>query len=98
MAALVGHTQDQLLLFKRHLYPKVFQRLVLKVWETVAFCMWNWLVPERPRHNYITERYMKVRLGAPQARHPVRHPRRCPVPTRDAAWRHPSHTDAPFHR
>ena len=49
---------NQLLVLQGHLIRSVFKRLVLKVWETVVYYMWNWLVPSCPRHNYITERCM----------------------------------------
>ena len=59
--------QNQLLVLQGHLIRSVFKRLVLKVWETVVYYMWNWLVPSCPRHNYITERCMPVRGSLPPA-------------------------------
>jgi len=59
--------QNQLLVLQGHLIRSVFKRLVLKVWETVVYYMWNWLVPSCPRHNYITERCMPVCGSLPPA-------------------------------
>ena len=56
--------QDQLKLLKAHLYDSVFIKVVVSVWETLSLYMWNWLVPNCPRHNYITQRTMPVRHSA----------------------------------